>query len=178
MQEDDQEPAHPHHDIYTGEDSDEQHVTAEDEDTRAPLTSVVRDPHLKELLLKKTTNPRSAAREQYKLAQLEIDLNTPFYPDCKHDDSHLKVALDVPQMKVRYKWSDVSVDASLQYWQSKLPKENTCPKICDEAKKIVCPFDLPHKKYHVCINDSWMYGRRGPCFGTCRTGPSSVRLIA
>ena len=56
------------HDIYAGEDSDEQHVTEEDEDTRTPLTSVVRDPHLKELLLKKTTNRRSAAREQSKLA--------------------------------------------------------------------------------------------------------------
>ena len=57
----------------------------------------------------------------------------------------------------RHKWSDVSLDASLQYWPSKLPKENTCPKSCDEAKKIVCPFDLPHEKYHVCINDCYIF---------------------
>ena len=60
-------------------------------------------------------------------------------------------------MKARYKWSDVSVDASLQYWQIKLPKENTCPKSCDEAKKIVCPLDLPHTRYHACINDYIIY---------------------
>ena len=79
------------------------------------------------------------------------------YPDCEPGDSRLKVALDVLQMKARYKWSDVSLDASLQYWQSKLPKENTCPKSCDEAKKIVCPFDLPHEKYHVCISDCYIF---------------------
>ena len=113
MQEDDQEPAHLTHDIYAGEDTDEQHITEEDEDTRAPLTSAVQDPHLKELLLKKKSNPISAAREQSKLTQLEIDWNTPLYPDCEPDNSRLKVALDVLQMKARYKWHDVSLDASL-----------------------------------------------------------------
>ena len=141
VQQDDQEPAHPTYDIYAGEDSDKHHVMEEDEDTRAPLTSVVRDSHLKELLLKKTTNSRSAVSEQSKMVQLEIDSNTPLYPDCEPDGSRLKVALDVLQMKARYKWSDVSIDAVLQYWQIKLPKENTCLKSCDKAKKIVCPFD-------------------------------------
>ena len=47
VQEDDQEPAHPTHEIYAGEDSDEQHVTEADEDMRTPLTSIVRDPHLR-----------------------------------------------------------------------------------------------------------------------------------
>ena len=26
-----------------------------------------------------------------------------------------------------------------------------------EAKKIVCPFDLPHEIYHVCINDCYIF---------------------
>src|SRR5664279_5115846 len=54
----DEEPD-PAHDA--GEDGE--HDVTEDEDARTPLTSVVQDPHLKELLLKKTTDYRSAARE-------------------------------------------------------------------------------------------------------------------
>src|SRR5664279_5711221 len=50
--EDEEPPAH------DGEEA-EQHV--EDADTRTPLTSVVRDPHDQELLLKKMTNARAAA---------------------------------------------------------------------------------------------------------------------
>ena len=75
--EDDEEP--PAHDDGD-QDQAEQHV--EDVDTRTPLTSVMRDPHVQELLLKKTTDARGAAREKSKLAQLEIDSNTPLYAGC------------------------------------------------------------------------------------------------
>lgn len=148
-----------------GEDA-EQHVTEVD-NMQTLLTSAVRDPHLKELLLKRTTNSRSAGREQSKLAQLEVDSNTPLYPGCEPKDSRLKLALDVLQMKARYKWTDVSVDANLQYWQSILPEGNTCPTSCDEAKKVVCPFDLPHEKYHVCINDCYIYRKEDADTTTC-----------
>ena len=87
----------------------EQDVT-EDEDTRTPLTEVVQDPHMKELLLRKTTNSRSVVREESKLPQLEIDSKTPLYPGCDPRNSRLRVSLDVLQMKARYKWSDISVD--------------------------------------------------------------------
>src|SRR5664279_4668794 len=156
----DEEPG-PSHD---GEDV-EQHV--EEEDTRTPLTSVVRDPHVQELLLKKTTNARAAAREKSKVAQLEIDSNTPLYADCGQEDSRLKVSLNVLQMKAKYKWSDVSVDAFLQYWHNVLPQENTCPSSLDEAKKVVCPFDLPHEKYHVCVNDCYIYREEDADKTTC-----------
>ena len=32
-----------------------------------------------------------------------------------------------------------------------------CPATIEEAKKIVCPLDLPHEKYHACINDCMIY---------------------
>jgi hypothetical protein len=81
----------PGHDV---KDEDEPHVE-EDADTRTSLTSVVRDPHLQELLLKKPANMRAGAREKAKLAQLKIDSATPLYPGCGSKDTHLKVALDV-----------------------------------------------------------------------------------
>ena len=62
VEESDDDPADDHGEIG------EQDVT-EDDDTRTPLTEVVRDPHMKELLLRKTTNSRSAVREESKLAQ-------------------------------------------------------------------------------------------------------------
>lgn len=165
-QEDEEPPDDPPaHDVGDLEDA-EQHVT-EDDDMQTLLASAVRDPHLKELLLKKTTNCRSASIEQAKLAQLEVDSNTPLYPGCGSEDSRLKVALDVLKMKAKHKWTDVSVDASLQYWQSKLPEGNSCPTSCDEAKKVVCPFDLPHEKYHVCINDCYIYRKEDADMITC-----------
>lgn len=152
-------------DDHDGENS-EQGVT-EDGDTRTPLTEVVRDPHMKELLLRKMTNSRSAVREESNLTQLEIDSKTPLYPGCDPRNSRLRVALDVLQMKARYKWSDISVDAKLQYWHGMLLEGNTCPKSCDEAKKVVCPFDLPHEKYHVCINDCYIYRKEDAEKTTC-----------
>ena len=109
----------------------------------------MQDPHLKELLLKNS--------RQSKLAQLEINSNTLLYLGCGAKECRLKVVLDVLQMKSRHKWSDKSVDALLEYCHGVLPDDNTCPKSCDEAKKVVCPFDLPHQKYHVCVNDCYIY---------------------
>jgi hypothetical protein len=172
MDEDEEEATHhgapPHHEegqhynndngreeppIHDVEDKDEPHVEVEDEphveedtDTWTPLTSVMRDPHLQELFLKKPANVRAAAREKAKLAQLEIDSCTPLYSSNGSEDTRLKVALDVLQMKARYKWSDASTDACLQYRHDCLPDENTCPSSLDEAKKVVCPLDLPHEK--------------------------------
>ena len=59
--------------------------------------------------------------------------------------------------KDKTQWSDKSVDANLEYLHGILPKGNTCPKKCHEAKKVVCPFDLPHERYHVCINDCYIF---------------------
>jgi hypothetical protein len=111
------------------------------------------DPHLQELLARKTGDARGAAREKAKLVQLEIDSTTPLYAGCTMKDTRLKVALDVLQMKAKYKWTDASVNASIKYWHDRLPDGNTCPSSLDEAKKVVCPLDLPHEKYHACIND-------------------------
>jgi hypothetical protein len=54
------------------------------------LNSVVRDPHVQELLMKKSSN---VAKEKAKLAQLEIDATTPLYAGCEPKDTHLKVTL-------------------------------------------------------------------------------------
>ena len=132
-----------------------------------PLTSFLQDPHLQELLVRPTSNNRAAAREKSKLGQLEIDSNTPLYPGCRPEDTRLKVSLDVLQMKVKHHWTDASVDANLLYWKDVLPEKNTCPKSLDDAKKIVCPLDLPHERYHVCINDCYIFQKEDADKTTC-----------
>ncbi|KAK1648778.1 hypothetical protein QYE76_066583 [Lolium multiflorum] len=60
-------------------------------------------------------------------------------------------------MKVKHGWTDTSVDDILEYVKDLLPAGNTCPGSLAEAKRITCPLDLPHEKYHACINDYIMY---------------------
>ena len=69
----------------------------------------------------------------------------------------MRVALDVLQMKAKHGWTDTSVDDILEYLKDLLPAGNTCPGSLAEAKRITCPLDLPHEKYHACINDCIMY---------------------
>jgi hypothetical protein len=139
---------------------EEEADTGEDSDTQSPLTvliSIVRDPHVQELLLKKTTNARAAAREKLKLTQLEIDSSTPLYTGCGPEESRSKVTLDILQKKSKYKWNDASVEHHLKFFHNLLPKGNMFPSSLDEAKKVVCPLDLPHDRYHACINDCIIY---------------------
>ena len=120
----------------------------------------MRDPHVKEVLLDKTTtkDARGAERRKSKLAQLEVDSNTPLYdPGRGPEESRLRFALEVLQLKARHGWSDTSVNDLLGLMKQRLPEDNTCPSSLDEAKKIVCPLDLPHTKYHACINDCIIY---------------------
>ncbi|KAK1609032.1 hypothetical protein QYE76_032705 [Lolium multiflorum] len=154
-----------HHDI----DDDEEFVAQDDnldednnldddnnlaDDEEVPLASVVRDPHLQDLLLEKM----KGAKRKSKLEKLEIDSNTPLYDSGRGlGESRLRVALDVLQMKAKHGWTDTSVDDILEYVKDLLPAGNTCPGSLAEAKRITCPLDLPHEKYHACINDCIMY---------------------
>jgi hypothetical protein len=61
------------------DDADEDHDHEEhvdDEDTRTLLTSALHDPHLRELLARKTGDARGATKEKAKLVQMEIDSTT------------------------------------------------------------------------------------------------------
>src|SRR3954469_1700653 len=49
------------------------------------------------------------------------------------------------------------LEENMTFCKELLPKGNTCPTSFNEAKKIVCPLDLPHVRYHVCINDCIIY---------------------
>jgi hypothetical protein len=72
------------------DDADEDHDQEEhvdDEDTRTPLTSAMHDPHLQELLARKTGEAKSATREKAKLVQLEIDSTTPLFAGCTMEDT-------------------------------------------------------------------------------------------
>ena len=60
-------------------------------------------------------------------------------------------------MKVNNRWTDVSFDNNMEFWGDVLPENNTLPRSIDEAKKVVCPLDLPYVKYHACINDCALY---------------------
>src|SRR3954465_2832858 len=144
------------HDV---EDAEHDHVEDAGEDGDGPSSmDWVHDPHLQELLLNQASNnARVAAREKVKLNQLEIDAVTPWYEGCNPEDTRLKVALMAREMKVKHKITEACFDENMAFWQERLPKGNTCPTSFNEAKKIVCPLDLPHVRYHVCVNDCIIY---------------------
>jgi hypothetical protein len=60
-------------------------------------------------------------------------------------------------MMARHKWTDKSFDENMAFWKKRLTEGIKCPTSIEEAKKIVCPLDLPHMRYHACINDCMIY---------------------
>ena len=138
-------------------DRDDDDLDAGGADDDGTTSGWVRDPYVQELLLKQTSNARAAAREKAKLAQLEKDAVTPLYEGCRPDDTRLNVTLKAMEMKAKHKLSDASFDDMMAFWHDRLPEGNTCPTSIEDAKKIVCPLDLPHVRYHVCINDCIIY---------------------
>ena len=105
------------------------------------LMSALMDPHVQELLAK-----HASTREKAKLAQMEIDGKTPLYPGCRPQDTRLQVTLDALEMKSVNKWTDVTFNKNMQFFHDRLPEGNTLPTSIEEAKKVVCPLDLPHVK--------------------------------
>ncbi|KAK1692042.1 hypothetical protein QYE76_008739 [Lolium multiflorum] len=145
-------------DHHEEEDAGGEHHHDEEEDSGAtPLISALRDSHVQDLLLQETSNDRVAARERAKLSQMEKDGMTPIFPGCRPQDTRLHVTLDYLQMKTQNKWTDSSFSKNLKFWHDRLPEGNTLPSSTEEAKKVVCPLDLPHEKYHACINDCVIY---------------------
>jgi hypothetical protein len=127
-----------HHEGDGGDGHDDDGEDATSTGTQTRLTSVLQDPHVQELLLKETSNAKAAAREKAKLEQMEIDGKTPLYPGCRPEDTRLSVMLKALEMKAESKWTDVSFNKNMRFWQKGLPKGNTCPTNIEEAKKIVC----------------------------------------
>jgi hypothetical protein len=79
----------------------------------------------------------------------------------------LHVMLDCLQMKTQNKWTDSSFSKNMKFWHDHLPEGNTLPSSIKEAKKVVCPLDLPHKRYHACINDCMIYRGEYKDMTTC-----------
>ena len=118
----------------------------------------MQDPHVRDLLRKSTTSERAASGEEAKLAQLEVDSGTPLYDGCDPEVTRLNFTLELLKTKAKNKWTGKSLDEHLKFLHNKvLPAGNLCPTSVEEAKKIVCPFDLPHIRYHACINDCIIY---------------------
>ena len=63
------------------------------------LSSIVRDPHVRDLLRKKTTSDKAASREEANLEQPEVDSNTPLYDGCAPDVTRLSFALELLKTK-------------------------------------------------------------------------------
>ena len=95
------------------------------------------------MLLKGGYNTIAAAREKAKSAQMEKDGVTPLYPGCWPEHTRLNVTLKALEMKVNHKWTDVSFDDNMEFLGDLLPENNTLPRGIDEAKKVMCPLDLP-----------------------------------
>ncbi|KAK1613543.1 hypothetical protein QYE76_019060 [Lolium multiflorum] len=147
----------------------EEHAADEDMSRNTPLTAAVQDRHVQELLLSNTsTDPKIAGRRKAKLDQLEVDSRTPLYDAARGtEESRLRYALDIMEMKAKHKWTDTSVDELFGYLKIHFPKDNTCAGSLQEAKKIVCPLDLPHQKYHACISDCVIYQNEHANLDTC-----------
>ena len=79
------------------------------------------------------------------------------YPGCDPEHNRLNVSLRLLDIKAKSKSNDASLNMNLQYLHGLIPKGNTLPRSIDEAKKVVCPLDLPHTRYHACINDCIIY---------------------
>ena len=138
----------------------------------------MQDPHVRDLLRKSTTTERAASREEAKLAQLEVDLRTTLYDGCDPEVTRLSFTLELLKTKAKNKWTDKSLDEHLKFLHNKvLPAGNLCPTSVEEAKKIVCPFDLPHIRYHACINDCIIYrgSMRGKPVVQCAMLPNTRR---
>jgi len=121
------------------------------------LSSAMRDPHVRDLLQQKATSDRAASREEAKLAQLEVDSMTPLYDGCNPEVTRLSFTLELLKTKAKNKWTDASLDELLKYLKKVLLAESLCPTSVEEAKKIMCPLDLPHIRYPTCINDCIIY---------------------
>ena len=65
------------------------------------LSSAMRDPHVRDLLRKKTTSDRADSREEAKLAQLDVDLMTPLYDGCNPEVTRLSFTLELLKMKAK-----------------------------------------------------------------------------
>jgi hypothetical protein len=118
---------------------------------------MVHDPHVQNLLPKNTANERAAAIQIAKLAQLEVDLMSPLYEGCDPWHTRLSVTLNLLDIKAKFKCNDASLDAQLEYLHKVFLEGNLLPCSIKEAKKIVCPLDLPHIKYHACIKNCIIY---------------------
>ena len=103
------------------------------------------------------TTERAAIKEALKLAQLETDAKTRLYEGFDPEHTCLHVTLKLLDIKARFKSTDASLDATLEYLHKVLSRGNLLPHGVDEAKKIVCSLDLPHVRYHACINDCILY---------------------
>ena len=169
--EDEESPGHGYQDEgdVGGQDGHDEGVDGggEDANTQNPLMSALQDSHVQELFLKETSNVRAAAREKAKLAQMEIDGKTPLYPGCRPQDTRLQVTLDALEMKAENRWTDVSFTKNLKFMHDRLPEGNTLPTSIEDAKKVMCPLDLPYVKYHACINDCAIYRGEYKDITTC-----------
>ena len=75
------------------------------------LSLAMRDPHVRDLLPKKTTSYRAASREQAKLAQLEVDSMTPLYDGCNPEVTRLSFTLELLKTKAK-------TNGQIQAWMS------------------------------------------------------------
>ena len=97
----------------------------------------------------------------------KIDGKTPLYPGCRQQDTRLQVTLDALEMKSANKWTNGSFNQNMQFFHERLPEGNTLPTTIEEAMKVVCPLNLPHVKYHTCINDCAIYRSKYKDITTC-----------
>ena len=75
------------------------------------LSSAMRDPHVRDLLRKKTTSDRATSREEAKLAQLEVDSMTPLYDGCNPEVTYLSFTLELLKTKGK-------TNGQMQAWMS------------------------------------------------------------
>ena len=93
------EDAFEHDQDVGGEEDAKDEGDAGEEERNSQMTLMVQNPHVQELLRKKTSNEKAASRETTKLAQLEKDSITPLYPGCDPARTRLNGTLTLLNIK-------------------------------------------------------------------------------
>ncbi|XP_074356133.1 uncharacterized protein LOC141695821 [Apium graveolens] len=83
------------------------------------------------------------------LENLVRDSKKLLYPGCNNEYTRLSTTLKLCKMKVKNGWTDRSFTELLKLLRDILPPNNELPTSIYEAKKILCPMDAKHLRWHV-----------------------------
>ena len=104
---------------------------------------------------------RDVGQEAFKEVHgnMRTDAEKPLYPGSE-DFQLLNALLELVSLKARHGWSDISFTETLELLKRMFPKGNVLPSSYYDAKKILCPLGMKHRRIHACPNDCILYRKQ------------------